>query len=137
MTKPMPTGSIKKKIPSWREFSLLLETVHFDDPIGHLFVVDIFYDRKNATQKQKIYNEIYPPIIEKQKILDANERSVYQLVELYSETNKGVPRAYHPTSKAYAALFSKKFQPLYLEHLKILIGKAGLKVTKIYAHYTF
>ena len=26
---------------------------------------------------------------------------------------------------------------MYLEHLKILIGRAGWKVTKLYAHYTF
>ena len=30
MTKPMPTGSIKKKVPSWREFNLLLETADLD-----------------------------------------------------------------------------------------------------------
>ena len=83
MTKPMPTGSIEKKVPSWREFNLLLEIVDLDDPIGHLFVVDI----------------------EKQKVLDANERSVYQLVGLYSKTDKGVSHSYHPTAKAHAALF--------------------------------
>ena len=33
--------------------------------------------------------------------------------------------------------YSKQVQPLYLEHLKILIGRAGWKVTKLYAHYTF
>ena len=53
MTKATPSGSIKKKIPSWREFNLLLEMVDLDDPIGHLFVVDFFYDHKHATQKQK------------------------------------------------------------------------------------
>ena len=110
MREPVPTGSIKKKVPSWREFNLLLETVDLDDPIGHLFVVDIFYDHKNATQKQNIYNEIYPPIIEKQKILDAS-------IELYSETDKGIPRSYCPTPKAHATLFSKKCQPLYLGQL--------------------
>ena len=52
-----------------------------------MFVVDNFYDHKNATQKQKIYNKIYPRIIEKQKILDSTERSVYQLIELYLETD--------------------------------------------------
>ena len=48
----MPTGSIKKKVPSWREFNLLLETADLDDSIGHLFLVDIFFDYKNATQEQ-------------------------------------------------------------------------------------
>ena len=46
-------------------------------------------------------NEIYPPIIEKQKILDANERSVHQLIELYSEIDKGVPHSYRRTAKAH------------------------------------
>ena len=54
MTKTMPKGSIKKKVPSWWEFNLPLETVDSDDSIGHLFVVDIFSDYKNATQKQDI-----------------------------------------------------------------------------------
>ena len=136
VTKPMPIDSIKKKVRTWREFNLLLEMGDLDDPIGHLIVVDTFYDYKNETQKQNIYNQIYPPIIEKQKILDSNERSVYQLIELYSEKDKGVPRSYRPTPKAHATLFLKKCQLLYLEHLKILIGRAGWKVTKLYAHYT-
>ena len=61
-------------------------------------------------------------------MLDANERSVYQLIELYSETVK---------DEAHGTLFSKKAQPLYLEHLQISIGKAGWKVIKLYVHYTF
>ena len=134
----MPTGGIKKhKPPDLRKLNLMLETIDLDDPLGHLFVVDIFYNYENASPKQKLYNEIFPPIIEKQKIIDANERSVYQLIKSYSEMDKGVPRSYRLTPKARATLFSKKFQPLYLEHLKILIGRAGWKVTKIYAHYSF
>ena len=86
--------------------------------------------------KNKIYNEIYPPITGQQKILDPNERSVYQLIELYSEADKGIPRSSRPTPKAHATLFSKIVQPLYVEHLKILIGRAGGNVTKLYAHYT-
>ena len=73
MTKPMPTGCIKQNSsPSWLEFNLLLEIISSDQPISHLFVVDIEFDEKNATKKQYMYNEIFPPIIEKQKILDAN-----------------------------------------------------------------
>ena len=137
-TKPFPTGGIKKhKPPDWRKLNLMLETVDLDDPVGNLFVVDIFYDYENANPKQKLYNEIFLPIIEKQKNYRCNERSVYQLIELYSETDKGAPRSYCPMPKAHATLFSKKFQPLYLEHLNILIGRAGRKVTKIYAHYSF
>ena len=74
MTKPMPTGCIKEHpSPSWFEFNLLLETVDLDDVIGHLFLVDIEFDEKRATEHEYMYNEILPPIIEKQ-ILGANER---------------------------------------------------------------
>ena len=34
-------------------------------------------------------------------------------------------------------MFKKRFQPLYLEHLSLLIKRAGWKVTKIYSHFTF
>ena len=53
MTKSMPTGSIKKKVPSWREFNLLLETVDLDDSIGHLFVVDIFFTIKTQPKNKR------------------------------------------------------------------------------------
>ena len=52
MTKPIPTGCIKEyNSPSWLTFNLLLEKVSLDDPIGHLFVVNIEFDQKNATKK--------------------------------------------------------------------------------------
>ena len=53
MTKPMPVGSIKDKSPSLAEFNLLMEKVSLDDPIGHLFVVDIEFDYEKATDKIK------------------------------------------------------------------------------------
>ena len=43
MTKSIPTGIIKKKVPSWREFNLLLETVDLYDSVGYLFIVDFFF----------------------------------------------------------------------------------------------
>ena len=64
------------------KFNLILETVNLDDPIRHLFVVDIEFKETNARKQQLLYNEIMPPIIEKQKILEANERFVYQLLYL-------------------------------------------------------
>ena len=82
MTKPMPTGCIKLNPDiSWRTFNILLESVDLDDPIGHLYIVDIEFDHTKATPRQITYNEIYPPIIEKQKIIDVSERSTYQLLE--------------------------------------------------------
>ena len=72
MTKPMPTGSIKEKAPSWVEFNLLLESVDLDDKIGHMFVVDIKFDYENISDRVIMYNEVFPPVIEKKETLDAN-----------------------------------------------------------------
>ena len=55
MTKPLPTGSIKKprkKITSMREFDLIVQGMSDKDKIGHLFVVDIEFDHENANKKQ-------------------------------------------------------------------------------------
>ena len=74
MTRPMPTGCIKQhNSPTWLEFNLLLQKISLDDSIGHLFIADIEFDEQNANKKHYLYNEIFPPIIEKQKTLDANE----------------------------------------------------------------
>ena len=69
----------------WEAFNILLEKVDFEDEIGHLFVVGIMFDLKNAAKRQLVYNEIYPPIIEKKKIIDPCERSLFQLLEQYKE----------------------------------------------------
>ena len=55
----------------------MLEKVSLNDQIGHRYVVDIEFDHTKATENQIAYNEIYPLIIEKQKIIDTCERSVY------------------------------------------------------------
>ena len=84
MTKPLPTGCMKQNFDtSWKTFNLLLQNVRLDDHIGHLYVVDIEFDHTKVTEKQLAHN-VYPPIIEKQKIIDPCERSVYQLLEQYS-----------------------------------------------------
>ena len=50
MTKTLPTGCIKdNKDLSWETFNFLLETLSFNDTIGHLYRVDIKFDVKNAT----------------------------------------------------------------------------------------
>ena len=69
MTKPMSVGSIKDKKPSWAEFTLLLEKVSLDDPIGHMYVVDIEFDYEKATDCQIMYNEVFPPIVDKKQPL--------------------------------------------------------------------
>ena len=83
-----------------------------------------------------MYNEIFPPIIEKQKILDANERSLYQLFELFGKANNDKPKSYKCTAKPHATMFPKKFIPLYLEDLRFLIKRNGWVVTKLYSHFT-
>ena len=83
----------------WVEFNLLLETVDLNDKICHLFVVNTEFDYKNADTRHLMYNEIYPPVIEKQKKLDANERSIFQLCESNSETSEHDPKLYRTTKK--------------------------------------
>ena len=105
MTKPLPTGCIKDdKDISWQTFNFLLESVSFEDKIGHLYRVDIEFDVKKATKRQFAYNEIYPPIIEKQKTIDPCERSVFQLLEQFVMGHLG-PKSYRSTAKAHATLF--------------------------------
>ena len=128
----MPTGCIKQlNSPSWLEFNLLLEKVSLDDSIGHLFIVDIEFDEQNATKKQYMYNEIFPPIIEKQKTLEANERSLFQLLELFDQ-REGKAKSYRCTAKSHATVFRKTCIPLYVEDLRFLIKRAGWIVTKLY-----
>ena len=101
-----------------------------------MYIVDIEFDYKNATEKEFAYNEIYPPIIEKQKTIDPCERSVFQLLEQFVRSEKG-PRAYRATARAHANLFENFFLPMYLEGLVFCIKRAGWKVTKIHSHLTF
>ena len=138
MTRPMPTGCIKENnSPSWLKFNLLLETVTLEDKIGHLFIVDIEFDLENADERKYLYNEIFPPIIEKNTKIDVNDRSISQLLELFAETDKEKAKSYRVTAKSHATLFPKKCIPLYIEDLQFLIKRAGWVVTKLYSHFTF
>ena len=138
MTRPMPTGCIKQNTsPSWSTFNLLMEKVSLEDQIGHLFIVDIEFDHQNASPRQFMYNEIFPPIIEKKKIMEANERSLFQLLELFSRTDQNKPRSYVSTAKSHATLLPKTCIPLYVEDLRFLVKRAGWKVTKLYSQFTF
>ena len=109
MTKALPTGCIKDDSDiSWATFNFLTKTVDFRDTIGHLYIVDIEFDYENATEKMMTYNEIYPPIIEKNKIIDPCERSVFQLLKQYKEGERGA-LGYKSTSKAHATILKKIF----------------------------
>ena len=138
ITKPMPTGCIHNSPDiTFRTFNRLLETVDLNDKIGHLYIVDIKLNFDKLTDRQKAYNEICPSIIEKQTAIDIYERSTYQLLEKMEVLDSGLSRHYSPTKKAHATLFEKRFYPLYIEHLAILIKRLGWQVTKIYQHITF
>ena len=81
MTKPLPTGCIKQNFnTSWRTFNLLLQNVSLHDQLV-TFTWLILLKHTKATEKQLVYNEIYPPVIEKQKIIDPCKRSGYELLE--------------------------------------------------------
>ena len=50
MTKPRATGCIKtNEDVSWKTFNFLLETVDLNDPIGHLYIVDIEFNFNELT----------------------------------------------------------------------------------------
>ena len=64
MTKPLLTVSIKIDSDiSFQKLNDLIRKLDIDLLIRHLYVVDIEFDHKNATQNQIPYNEIYPLII--------------------------------------------------------------------------
>ena len=138
LTKPLSTDCIKDDEVdiSQETFNFLLESVIFDDKIGHLYIVNIEFDVKSAANREFAYNEIYPPIIEKRKTIDLCERSVFQLLEQFVNGDIG-PKSYRATTKAHANLFLKKFIPMYLEDLVFCIKRVGWKVTKIHSHLTF
>ena len=69
MTKLLSTGLIKryKKIPTQREFDLMVQAIFDEDKIGHLLIVDTEFDAENASKKHLLFNEIYTLIFEKKK----------------------------------------------------------------------
>ena len=69
--------------------------------------------------------------------MEANERSLFQLLELFSKNDQDKPRSYVCTAKSHATLLPKICIPLYIEDLRFLIKRAGWKVTKLYSHFTF
>ena len=83
ITKPLPYGCIKKEkeTPDLRKFNLILQSLSPDDKIGHLFVVDIIFDEKNA-------DEIYMPIFEKNTLIKPYERSVLKIQSVLAKIIK-------------------------------------------------
>ena len=139
MTKPLPTGCIKKEnyVPNYRQLQLLLQGISHTDKIGHLFIVDIEFDYERATAKEIFFNEIYTPVFEKKKVLPASERSVFQLLDAMRLNKKDLLNNYKCTVKTHSTMEKKYFLPLYAEHLRFLITHCAWTVTKIYFHFTF
>ena len=139
MTKPLPIGSIKKskKIPSVREFDLIIQGILDECKIGHLFVVNIKFDTKNASEKQLFFNEIYSPILRKKIFLSANERSFFQLLGAMRLNDKGTINSFKTTAKTHATMGEKIAIPLYAEYLYFVLLRCGWRVTEIRGYYTF
>ena len=96
-----------------------------EDKAGHLFAGDIEFNGMKASNRQMIYNEIFPPVIEKDLILEPDERSCFQLLELYKGSDGNKPKSYTATKKSHSTLFSEKCIPFYPEELKFLIQRLG------------
>ena len=138
MTKPLSFGCIKKKgnVPTLTELTDFLRSVTLEDPIGHMFTVDIEFFDINA--KTLLFNEIYPPIFEKNKKVDPYERSTVQIMSLaQKKDDKDEIVSLRFNSKTHATLKNKTFVTLYAEDLYFLTTRAGWRVTRIYDHYTF
>ena len=114
---------------------MLLSNVTLEDKLGHLFVVDIVFDKIN--EKTLLFNELYPPIFEKNKKIEAHQRSCAQIMCVLNMTSRGTMATLQQTAKIHATLKKKIFVPLYAEDLYFLTTKMGWTVTKIYEHYTF
>ena len=73
-------------MPSLTEFNSIITTISHEDKIGHIFNVDIkFHD---INEKTLLFNELYPPIFEKNKKIDPFERSTLQLLSIAVRNEK-------------------------------------------------
>lgn len=51
----------QEKIPTPREFKIILNNISHEDKIGHLFLVDIKFHEMN--EKTFLFNELYTPLL--------------------------------------------------------------------------
>ena len=79
LTKPLPTGGIKKmkEIPSLKEFDLIMQVIFDEDKIEHLFVVDIESDEKMMMKNNYFLTKFTLQVLKKKNVLFGNERSVF------------------------------------------------------------
>ena len=85
-----------------------------------------------------LFNEIYTSIFEKNKIVQAHERSTIQLMNVLSRNDeKDIINHFKCTAKTYSTLDDKKFIPFYAEHIHFLVKRSRWLVTATYQHFTF
>ena len=116
MTKPFPYGCIKKQehVPSMTEFNKILDKISHNNNIGHLFILDIKFH--NVNPKTLLFNEIYPPIFEKNKKMEPYERSTFQLMSIMVRNEEKYKINSFPyTSKTHSTLKEKNFIPSTLK----------------------
>ena len=109
----------------------IVDRISHEDNIGHLFIVDI------KTPKSLLFNEIYPPIFEKNTKKEPFERSALQSMSILQRNKQTETKSFAYNSKTHSILKDKKFIPLYAEDLHFLIKRAGWLVSHIYEDFTF
>ena len=76
-----------------------------------------------------LFNEIYPPIFEKNKKMEPFERSNLQLMSiLVRDQEKDKINSFSYTIKTHSTLGEKEFIPLYAEGLHSLIKRVVSKI---------
>ena len=67
-----------------------------------------------------LFNEIYTLIFEKNKVIQAHQRSVLQLMSVLNRNkDKDLINTFKSNAKTHATLDEKKFISLYAEHFLI------------------
>ena len=56
-----------KKLPTMREFELIVRGISDTDKIGHLFIVDIEFDHKNARKNKYFLMKFIHQFLKKRK----------------------------------------------------------------------
>ena len=131
-TKPLPMGSIKrvKILPTMKEFDLILQGISDEDKIGHLFIVELNLIRKMPAKSSCFLTKFTRQFLKK-KVLSANERSAFQLLDAMMLNDKSTMNSYKTTAKTHATMVKKIAIPFYAEHLHLLISSVGGELQKL------
>ena len=109
MTKPLPYGCSKKKDqpPTLAEFNKILNEISHKDSVGPLFILDIKVNDINP--KTSLFNELYPPIFEKNKKMEPYERLTLQLLSIMvRDEGKEKINSFSYNSKTHSTIKEKK-----------------------------